>query len=56
MKKIKITYIKYPLVLISLALCISGIRWLISSEPWMLDQIANEERLQMTFKDLFLEG
>jgi hypothetical protein len=36
------------------ALCISGIRWLISSEPWMLDQIANEERLQMTFIDLFL--
>ena len=55
MKKKPITYIKYPLVLISLALCISGIRWLISSEPWMLDQIANEERLQMTFKDLFLE-
>ena len=55
MKKKPITYIKYPLVLISLALCISGIRWLISSEPWMSDQIANEERLQMTFKDLFLE-
>ena len=55
MENKSIKYIKYPLVLISLALCISGIRWLISSEPWMLDQIANEERLQMTFKDLFLE-
>ena len=40
--------------LICVALCISGFRWLISSEPWMLDQVANEERLQMTFVDLFL--
>ena len=54
MKKNSINYIKYPLILISVALCISGIRWLISSEPWILDQIANEERLQMTFIDLFL--
>ena len=42
------------MILISIALCISGIRWLTSSEPWMLDQVANEERLQMTFVDLFL--
>ena len=47
-------YIRYPLILISIALCVSGIRWLISSEPWILDQVANEERLQMTFVDLFL--
>tara|TARA_B110000902_G_C14006577_1_gene474738 strand:+ start:379 stop:741 length:363 start_codon:yes stop_codon:yes gene_type:complete len=25
-----------------------------SSEPWILDQVANEERLQMTFDDLFI--
>ncbi len=25
-----------------------------SSDPWILDQVANEERLQMTFDDLFL--
>ena len=49
-----ISSIRYPLILICLALCISGFRWLISSEPWMLDQVANEERLQMTFVDLFL--
>ena len=54
MKNNSINYIKYPLILISVALCISGIRWLISSEPWILDQIANEERLQITFIDLFL--
>ena len=30
---------------------------MLSSEPWMLDQVANEERLQMTFVDLFsIEG
>ena len=49
-----INSIRYPLVLICIALCISGFRWLISSEPWMLDQVANEERLQITFIDLFL--
>ena len=49
-----INLIRYPLILISISLCISGLRWLVSSEPWMLDQVANEERLQMTFIDLFL--
>ena len=48
-----INYISYPLIIISITLCISGIRWLISSEPWMLDRVANEERLQMTFENLF---
>ena len=49
-----ISYIRYPLMLICIVLCISGIRWLINPEPWMLDQVANEERLEMTFVDLFL--
>ena len=49
-----INYISYPLIIISITLCISGIRWLVSSEPWMLDQVANEERLQMTFENLFI--
>tara|TARA_B100000029_G_scaffold237184_1_gene234225 strand:+ start:1805 stop:2254 length:450 start_codon:yes stop_codon:yes gene_type:complete len=44
--------LRIPLVLISYSLIISGIRWMISDEPWMLDQVANEERLNMTFKDL----
>ena len=34
-------------------LCVSGFRWMISSEPWLLDQVANEERLQITFVELF---
>ena len=56
MKTKSINYISYPLIIISITLCISGVRWLVSSEPWMLDQIANEERLQMTFEDLFTIG
>ena len=49
----KITYIKYSLAIIGLSLLISGFRWLISSEPWLLDQVANEERLGITFQELF---
>ena len=26
---------------------------MISDEPWILDQVANEERLNMTFDELF---
>ena len=44
--------LRIPLVLISYSLIISGIRWMISDEPWILDQVANEERLNMTFKEL----
>lgn len=54
MQEKSISSIKYPIILISIILCVSGIRWLLSSEPWMLDQVANEERLDMTFVDLFL--
>ena len=54
MQEKSISYIRYPIILISIILCVSGIRWLLSSEPWMLDQFANEERLHMTFVDLFL--
>ena len=30
-----------------------GCRWLLVDEPWMLDEIANVERLEMTFDELF---
>ncbi len=30
-----------------------GARWMIFHEPWMLDQVANEDRLRMTFSKLF---
>ena len=32
---------------------ILGARWMLVDEPWMLDQVANEERLEMTFTELF---
>jgi len=44
-----------PLVLLGYIFFILGIRWLIVDEPWMLDEIANEERLGMTFEKLFSE-
>ena len=30
-----------------------GLRWLLHPEPWMLDEVANVERLGMTFEKLF---
>ena len=30
-----------------------GLRWILVEDPWMLDKIANEERLNMTFEKLF---
>ena len=45
--------LSYPLCLIGIVLMISGFRWLINSEPWMLDEVANVERLGMTFETLF---
>jgi len=45
--------LSYPLLLIGFALMICGFRWLIHPEPWMLDEIANVERLGITFEELF---
>ncbi len=49
----KITIVQYSLFLIGLSLVISGFRWMIDSEPWLLDKVANEERLQFSFNELF---
>ena len=54
MKKKINRYIILPTIIISLVICFSGLRWMINTEPWMLDQVANEERLAMTFNELFL--
>ena len=43
----------YPLCLIGIIMIILGIRWLINYEPWLLDEVANVERLDMTFEKLF---
>ncbi len=42
-----------PLLIIGYTMIVLGIRWMIVDEPWMLDQVANEERLNMTFNQLF---
>ena len=38
---------------IAITLIILGLRWMIVDEPWLLDKVANEERLGMSFKELF---
>ena len=45
--------LSYPLCFIGLVMIVCGGRWLIHPEPWMLDEVANVERLGMTFNDLF---
>ena len=42
-----------PLLIIGLTMILLGARWLFVDEPWMLDRVANEERLDMTFDELF---
>ena len=36
-----------------LSMILLGFGWMFVDEPWMLDKVANEERLQMSFDDLF---
>ena len=45
--------LSYPLYFIGAVLIVCGVRWLIHPEPWMLDEVANIERLGMTFDSLF---
>ncbi len=42
-----------PLLTIGFIFIIMGLRWIFVDEPWMLDKVANEERLNMTFEKLF---
>ena len=44
---------RIPLFTIGFILIIMGISWIFVDEPWMLDKVANEERLNMTFEKLF---
>ncbi len=37
---------------IGLILIIAGACWMIVDEPWLLDKVANEDRLEMTFDQL----
>ena len=44
-----------PIVTLGIIFIILGLRWMLVDEPWMLDKVANEERLNMTFGQLFNE-
>ena len=44
---------RIPLLIIGFIFIIMGLRWIFVDEPWMLDKVANEERLNMTFENLF---
>ena len=50
-KKIFLT----PIVTLGIIFIVLGLRWMLVDEPWMLDKVANEERLNMTFDQLFNE-
>tara|TARA_Y200000002_G_scaffold61133_1_gene46383 strand:+ start:465 stop:974 length:510 start_codon:yes stop_codon:yes gene_type:complete len=50
-KKIFLT----PIVTLGIIFIVLGFRWMLVDEPWMLDKVANEERLNMTFDQLFSE-
>jgi len=47
--------LSYPLYIIGVIMIFCGIRWLIHPEPWMLDEVANVERLGIRFDTLFAE-
>ena len=44
---------RIPLLTIGFIFIIMGLRYIFVDEPWMLDKVANEERLNMTFEKLF---
>ena len=41
------------MIVTGIIMILLGSRWMIHSEPWMLDEVANVERLGMTFEKLF---
>lgn len=47
------TLVTVPIYIIGVSTVILGLRWMISPEPWLLDQHANEVVLQMSFAQLF---
>jgi len=52
-EKFLYTLVWLPMVLVSISTTIMGCMWMFSSEPWLLDQAANEILLQTTYDKLF---
>lgn len=46
---------RIPLYIIALVLIIIGPRWIFAEKPWLLDKVANEATLEMSFDELFNE-
>ena len=46
--------LSYPITLIGVVMILLGGRWLINDAPWLLDELANEERLDSSFDALFI--
>jgi len=42
-----------PLMIMGFTMILLGSRWMIVDEPWLLDKVANEARLEMSFNLLF---
>ena len=42
-----------PIMLMGITLIFLGVRWMVVDSPWMLDEVANVERLGMEFNELF---
>ena len=42
-----------PIYIIGISTSLLGLRWMLSPEPWLLDQHANEVVLQLSFAQLF---
>ncbi|MDG2146623.1 MAG: hypothetical protein P8K14_00130 [Flavobacteriaceae bacterium] len=53
MNERKISLFSIPLLIMGITMIFLGARWMIVDEPWMLDKVANEERLEMSFDQLF---
>jgi hypothetical protein len=46
-------YFSLPITIVGLLMLLLGSRWMIVDDPWLLDKVANEDRLRITFDELF---
>jgi uncharacterized membrane protein len=53
MKMDKNILFSVPLIIMGISMIFLGFGWIFFDEPWMLDKVANEERLKMSFDKLF---
>ncbi len=49
----KVKLFSIPMMIMGLLLLLLGSRWIVVEEPWLLDKIANEDHLKVSFEELF---